>query len=52
MEELCIEDEAFIGGVVQFDDSGNLRIVGTSVHKSVCIGRYIHYIPANGKRIR
>ena len=52
MEKLCIENNSFIWGVVKLDDSGNFRVGGTSVHQSVCIGRYIHHIPANGKRIR
>lgn len=52
MEELCIENDSFIWGVVELYDSGNFRVGGASVHQSVCIGRCIHHIPANGKRIR
>lgn len=52
MEELRIENDPFIWGIIKPDDSGNVRVGMASVYQSVCIWRCIHHISTNGNRIR
>lgn len=52
MKKFRIENYTFIWCIIKSDDSRNVGVGLASVYQSVCIGRCIHYMLTNGKRIR